>query len=171
MDRGTANTLPGSVCCAALGSCWASVSPPTSSWTGNSPIASSFGMPMADMPESMAVLGVIKPLILDLPTALGSVIQHATADFCDRGIGEPERFNDLTVRFLLTVEQDTYGFPAQSFPRVEVVGIPKLDAIGPVTEGEFGSLGTKTFLCRGQQLGQVGFQASHNWQAEIASGM
>src|SRR5467141_662091 len=60
---------------------------------------------MADMPESMAVLGVIKPLILDLPTALGSVIQHATADFCDRGIGEPERFNDLTVRFLLTVER------------------------------------------------------------------
>src|SRR6266480_2157913 len=109
MDRATANTLPGSVCCAALGSCWASVSPPTSSWTGNSPIASSFGMPMADMPESMAVLGVIKPLILDLPTALGSVIQHATADFCDRGIGEPERFNDLTVRFLLTVEQDPYG--------------------------------------------------------------
>jgi hypothetical protein len=29
------------------------------------------------------------------------VIQHPTADFFDRGIGEPERFNDPTVRFLL----------------------------------------------------------------------
>src|SRR2546430_16955244 len=107
---------------------------------------------MADIPESMAVLGVIKPLILDLPTALGSVIQHATADFCDRGIGEPERFNDLTVRLLLPGEQDTYGFPAQSFPLVEVVGIPKLDATGHVTEGELGRLRTKPFLGRGQQV-------------------
>src|SRR5260370_18021145 len=84
---------------------------------------------MADMSESVAVLGVIKPLILDLPTAFGSVIQHPTADCFDRGIGEPERFPDLTVRFLLPVEQDAYGFPTQVFPGVEVVGIPKLDAI------------------------------------------
>src|SRR5260370_4251353 len=103
---------------------------------------------MADMSESVAVLGVIKPLILDLPTAFGSVIQHPTADCFDRGIGEPERFPDLTVRFLLPVEQDAYGFPTQVFPGVEVVGIPKLDAIRTVTEGELGGLGTKSLLRR-----------------------
>ena len=120
---------------------------------------------MADMSESVAVLGVIKPLILDLPTAFGSVIEHPTADFFDRGIGEPERFNDLTVRFLLPVEQDTYSFPTQVFPGVEIVGIPKLDTIWTVTEGEFGSLGTKSLLRRGPSLGQVAFQASYYRQA------
>ena len=120
---------------------------------------------MADMFEAVAVFGVIKPLILDLPSALGSVIEHSTADFCDRGIGEPECFDDLAVRFLLSVEQHAYGFPMQVFPRIEVFGIPKLDTIGAVRKGEFGRLGTKSLLCRCQQLGQVGFQASHDGQA------
>ena len=45
------------------------------------------GVMMADMFEVVAVFGIIKPLILDLPPALGPVIQNSTADFCDRGIG------------------------------------------------------------------------------------
>jgi len=84
---------------------------------------------MTDMLQIMAVLGVIESLVLDFPTALSTVKQHSTADFSDRGIGEPQRFNDLTVRFLLPVTQHTYGFPLQAFPRVEVFGIPKLHAI------------------------------------------
>src|SRR5438094_8917808 len=61
---------------------------------------------MADMSESVAVLGVVKSLILDLPTALGSVIQHPTDDFFDREICEPERFNHLTIRLMLQVNQE-----------------------------------------------------------------
>ncbi len=52
---------------------------------------------MADMPQAVAVFGVIKSLVLDLPTALGPVIQHPTADLFDRGIGEPEGFPHLAV--------------------------------------------------------------------------
>jgi hypothetical protein len=35
----------------------------------------------------VAVFGIIKPLIFDLPPALGPVIQHPTAHLCDRRIG------------------------------------------------------------------------------------
>ena len=38
---------------------------------------------MTDMFEVVAVFGVIKPLILDLPPILGAVKQHPTADLCD----------------------------------------------------------------------------------------
>ena len=66
---------------------------------------------MTDMFEVVAVFGVIKPLILDLPPTLGAVKQHPTADLCDWGIREPERFDDLAVRFLLSVEEHAGGFP------------------------------------------------------------
>ena len=45
------------------------------------------GVMMADMFEVVAVFGIIKPLIFDLPPALGPVIQHPTAHLCDRRIG------------------------------------------------------------------------------------
>src|SRR5215469_1859894 len=106
------------------------------------------GVMMTDMLQIMAILGIIEPLVLNFPTTLGSVKQHPAANLFGRRVGEPERFNDLTVRFLLPVEQHAYGFPSQVSPRVEVPGIPKLDLIGAVTEGEFGRLGTETFLRR-----------------------
>src|ERR1700723_2616175 len=105
---------------------------------------------MADMFEVVAVFGVIKTLILDLPSALGSVIQNSTADFCDRGISEPECFDDLAVWFLLPVEQHAYGFPMQGFPGIEVFSIPKLDTIRAVRKGKLGRLRTKALLRRGQ---------------------
>src|SRR5205809_7936624 len=73
---------------------------------------------MADMSESVAGLGVVKCLLLDLATALGSVIQHPTAAFFDRQIGEAVRCNNLTSRFLLPVERDAYVCPTQGFPAV-----------------------------------------------------
>jgi hypothetical protein len=45
------------------------------------------GVMMANMFEVVAIFGITKPLIFDLPPALGSVIQNSTADCCDRGIG------------------------------------------------------------------------------------
>jgi hypothetical protein len=51
---------------------------------------------LTDMLQIIAVLSIIEPLVLNFPSALSSVTQHPTADFFDRGIGEPERFNDLT---------------------------------------------------------------------------
>ena len=45
------------------------------------------GVMMADMFEVVAVFGIIKSLILDFPPTLGPMIQHPTADVCDRRIG------------------------------------------------------------------------------------
>src|ERR1700730_4910849 len=103
-------------------------------------------MMMADVFQAMAVLGVIETLVLYLPTTLGHVIERTTADCSHRGIGEPEGFNHLAVRLVLTVEDDPYGLPTQSVPRIEVVGVPELDLIRSVPKGNCGRLGGKSFL-------------------------
>src|ERR1700730_42148 len=128
-------------------------------------------MMMADVFQAMAVLGVIETLVLYLPTTLGHVIERTTADCSHRGIGEPEGFNHLAVRLVLSVEDDPYGLPTQSVPRIEVVGVPELDLIRSVPKGNCGRLGGKSFLRSGQQFGQVRFQARHDRQAQIADGM
>src|SRR5580704_5684811 len=45
----------------------------------------------------MAVLGIIKSLVFDFPTAFRAMIEHPTADFFSRRIREPEGFDHLTV--------------------------------------------------------------------------
>src|SRR6266478_5281720 len=129
------------------------------------------GVMMTHMPQTMAVLGIIKSLVFDFPTALGAKIEHPTADFFLKRIREPEGFDRLTVWFLLPIEQDPHGFPTQTLPGIEVFGIPKFDAILAVRKGQFGRLASEALLRRGQQLRQVGFQARHHRQAQITSDM
>src|SRR6266404_1065875 len=87
------------------------------------------GVMMTHMPQTMAVLGIIKSLVFDFPTALGAKIEHPTADFFLKRIREPEGFDHLTVWFLLPIEQDPHSFPTQTLPGIEVFGIPKFDAV------------------------------------------
>src|ERR1700751_6389391 len=69
------------------------------------------GVMVTDVSQSVAVFSVIEPLVFDLPTAFRAMIEHPTADCSDWRIGEPESFDNLTVRFLLAVEQHPHGFP------------------------------------------------------------
>src|SRR6266404_3929256 len=64
------------------------------------------GVMVTHMPQTMAVLGIIKSLVFDFPTALRAKIEHPTADFFLQRIREPEGFDHFTVWFLLPIEQD-----------------------------------------------------------------
>src|SRR5260370_33273505 len=119
----------------------------------------------------MAVLGIIKSLVFDFPTAFRAMIEHPTADFFSRRIREPQGFDHLTVWFLLPIAQHAHGFPTQTLPGVEIIGIPKLHPIRAVTKGQLWTLASAALLRRGQQLRQVRFQARHHRQAQLTSGM
>ena len=94
------------------------------------------GMVVADVFQAVAVLGIIKTLVLDLPAALGHGIQAATADLAGRKIGEPIGLDEVTVGLVLPIANHPHGFPAQGLPRIKVVGVPEFDAIRAVAEGE-----------------------------------
>src|SRR5258707_4170463 len=87
------------------------------------------GVMVTHMPQSMAVLGIIKSLVFDFPTALRAKIEHPTADFFLQRIREPESFDHFTVWVLLPIEQEPHGFPTQTLPRIGVFRIPKVDTI------------------------------------------
>ena len=89
---------------------------------------------MADMLESVAVLGIVEAFVFDLPAALGHGVQTATADVTRGEIGQPVGLDDLAVRLMLAIADHAHGVPLQAFPRVKVVGVPDLDAIGAVAE-------------------------------------
>src|SRR2546422_4951049 len=121
--------------------------------------------------QPMTILRVVETLILDLPATLGHAVERATAHPWGGKVGQPESLDDLSVGFVLPVEEDPDRFPAQRLPGVKVVGVPDLDAVWALAESRVRGLGTKASLGGTEQLGQVVFQARDRIQACIADGM
>jgi hypothetical protein len=96
---------------------------------------------IADVLKTVAVLRIVEALVLDLPATLGHGIQATPADVAAAQIGEPIRLNDLAVRTMLTITDHAHGVPLQRLPRIEVIRVPELDAIGTVPEAEVRWLG------------------------------
>jgi hypothetical protein len=119
------------------------------------------GVVVADVFQAVAILGIIEPLIFDLPTALDEAKQRAAAELARGKTSQPERLADRTIGFMLAVTKDPHGLPAKRVPRAKVVGVPDFHAVAfPETAG--GRLSLKTFLRGWEQLGEVAFQAGHH---------
>jgi hypothetical protein len=89
---------------------------------------------MANMLESIAVLGIVEAFVFDMPAALGHAIQTATADLRRGEICKPVGLHHITVRFVLAIADHPRGFPLEAFPRIKIGGVPSLDAIRAVAE-------------------------------------
>src|SRR5438552_13929679 len=100
-------------------------------------------MVVADVFQSVAVLGVVEALVLDLPAALGQGVERAAADLSGGKIGEPVGLDDFPVRMTLAITDHAHALPAQRLPRIKVFGVPELDLIGAVPELEVRGLGAE----------------------------
>src|SRR5215831_19541177 len=110
---------------------------------------------MAEMFEAVAILGVVEPLVLDLPTTLGQGVERAAAQWSAGEIGRPESFDPLPIRMALAIAEHPQRLPTQRLPGIEVVGIPDLNAVGVVPESPVRGLSGKAALRRPVQLRQV----------------
>src|SRR5271167_1498948 len=126
---------------------------------------------MAEMFEAVAILGVVEPLVLDLPTTFGQVVERATAQLSAGEIGQPESFDDLTVSMVLAIAEHPHRLPTQRLPGVEVVGIPDLDAVGAVPESQVRGLSRKAALRCPVQLWQVVLEPGDGPPTQIAGPM
>src|SRR2546430_8676609 len=84
------------------------------------------GLMMANVLQTVAILGIIEPFILDLPAGFGQTEKRSAADLARGKIGEPISFDDLALGFVLAIEQDPHRFPAQGSPRIKIVAVPDL---------------------------------------------
>src|SRR6266566_2040056 len=114
---------------------------------------------VADMLQSITILSVVEAFIFNVPSTLGHVVQTAAADATRREVGEPVGLDDIAIRFVLAIAEDPHRFPLQAFPRVKVVGVPDLHAIGTVPEFQGRRLGTEALLRRAT-TGQPAFPAA-----------
>src|SRR5271157_174758 len=101
---------------------------------------------VAQVFKTVAVLGVVEPLILDFPAALGHAEDGPTADAAAREVGEPVRLADRAVGFVLAVANNTHGLPTERFPRVEVIGVPDFHPVLPLAKDLMRRFGEKPFL-------------------------
>ena len=81
-------------------------------------------MVMGDVFESVAILGVIEPLVLNLPTALGEEIQLLGGNQERGEIGQPIRFTHCSIGSVLAVAENANRWPVQPFPWIKIVCIP-----------------------------------------------
>src|SRR5437763_17062479 len=98
-------------------------------------------MVVADVFQSVAVLGVVEALVLDLPAALGQGVERATADLSGGKIGEPVGLDDFPVRMTLAITDHAQALPAQRLPRIKVFGVPEIDRMRAVQEIEVRRMG------------------------------
>src|SRR5712664_2061646 len=101
---------------------------------------------MADMLKSITVLGIVEALIFDLPAALGHGIEAAAAHATRGEIAEPIGLDDFAIAMVLAITDHAHGVPLQAFPRVKVVGVPDLDAIGALPELQVRRLAAEALL-------------------------
>src|SRR5947207_15685255 len=116
---------------------------------------------MADMPQSITILSIVEAFIFNVTSILVHVVQAATADATRREVGEPVGIDDIAIRFVLAIAEHTHRFPLQAFPRIEVIGVPDLHAIGIVPEYQGRRSGTEALLRRAEEFGQILLQPSH----------
>src|SRR5690242_3409843 len=74
------------------------------------------GFMMAQVLQTVAILGIVEPFVLDLPAGFGQTEESPAADLARGKIGEPISFDHLAIGFALAIEEDTHRFPAQGFP-------------------------------------------------------
>src|SRR5579885_181986 len=122
---------------------------------------------MADVLEAVAVLGVIEPLILNVPAALGEAEQFAAADLASREIGKPERLDDFAARLMLTVTHDAHGLPVERLPRVEIVGVPNFNAVLALGKDLVWRLVPESLPGGGEQFGEIALEADHDVESQI----
>ena len=96
------------------------------------------GVMMTDMFEPVAVLGVIEALVFNLPTALGHVIERKATELARGEVSQPVSLNQRAIGFMLAVANYPHGGPLESFPGIEIVGIPDLDALLMLVENAGG---------------------------------
>src|SRR6266478_8742766 len=101
---------------------------------------------MADMRKSITVLGIVEALIFDLPATLGHGIEAAAAHATRGEIAEPIRLDDFAIAMVLAITDHAHGVPLQAFPRVKVVSVPDLDAIGALPELQVRRLAAEALL-------------------------
>jgi hypothetical protein len=125
------------------------------------------GFMMADVLQTVAILGIVEPFILDLPAGFGQTEESAAADLARGKIGGPISLDELAIGFALAIEEDAYRFPAQGFPRIKVVGVLDLDVVVTLAEDRCGSLTAKASLGGGKQLRQIGLQPRYHPQPQV----
>src|SRR5580692_2337080 len=104
------------------------------------------GVMMTNMFEPVAVLGVIEALVFNLPTALRHVIKRKARHLARGEVRQPVGLHDGAVWFVLAIANHTHGGPVESFPGIEVVGIPDLDALVMLVENAGGRLGAEALF-------------------------
>src|SRR2546427_2425852 len=81
------------------------------------------------------------------------------------------RSDDIAIRFVLAIAENTHRFPLQAFPRIEVVGVPDLHAIGIVPEYQGRRSGTEALLRRAEKFGQIFLQPGHYRPTRLSRSM
>src|SRR2546427_5502629 len=71
------------------------------------------------------------------------------------------RSDDIAIRFVLAIAENTHRFPLQAFPRIEVVGVPDLHAIGIVPEYQGRRSGTEALDRKSTRLNSSHSQISY----------
>src|SRR5260370_25802472 len=116
------------------------------------------GVMMTDMFEPVAVLGVIEALVFNLPTALGHVIERKTTELARGEVSQPVGLNERAIGFVLAVANHPHGAPVESFPGIEVVGIPDLDALLMLVENAGGRSGAEALVYGADNSGRLLFR-------------
>ncbi len=84
--------------------------------TGNQPDQQqALGMVMADVFQSVAILGVIEPLIFNLPAALRQAEQRAATQARGGEIRQPEGLEEGSIGLVLAIKKDSHGRPVPRF--------------------------------------------------------
>ena len=123
---------------------------------------------VADVLEAVKVLGVVEALVLDLPATFGHAEDGATARPPGREVGEPVGFEHRAVGLVLPIADHAHGFPAESFPRIKVVGVPDLHPILTVAEDLMRTLMAKALLGCRPQFREIVFQPGDDGEAQVS---
>ncbi len=126
---------------------------------------------VASVFKTIAVLGIIEPLVFNLPTTLRHVIQRQAANPAKGEVGQPFRLDHLAVGFVLAIADGAHGFPLQRLPGIEVLGIPDLNPIFAVAIHVSGCLLLEPPLHRSEQEWQIIFQTCNHPQPQAVGGV
>ena len=87
------------------------------------------GVIVADEPGVLLSPAVGAAFVRDLATALGHAQDRQRTGLPHREVGQPFGFHDGPSGFGLAVAHDANRLPGQCLPRIEIIGIPELDAV------------------------------------------
>ena len=85
-----------------------------------------------------------------------------------REVGEPVGLEHRAVGLVLPIADHAHGFPAESFPRIKVVGIPDFHPILAMAEDLMRRLVAKALLGCREQFREIVLQAGDDGESQVS---